>query len=86
MQDFATRFYTMSTTIVQHYDEWAAKNVSVAGTAAGQFLIKSGPDLWRMSRKVGLGWTRAPRWAARSGGVVNGWEGMLMAEVGPRAR
>ncbi|GLC41265.1 hypothetical protein PLESTM_001177800 [Pleodorina starrii] len=50
--DFSTRFYTMTTNIVQHYQEWLAEGIRIADTDAGQFLLKSGPDIFRMSRKI----------------------------------
>ncbi|GLC56222.1 hypothetical protein PLESTB_001081300 [Pleodorina starrii] len=50
--DFFTRFVTFSKEVKQHADEWLASGVPIADTTAGQFIIKSGPDLWRTSRKV----------------------------------
>ncbi|GIL80928.1 hypothetical protein Vretifemale_9880, partial [Volvox reticuliferus] len=51
--DFCTRFYSMAKDVQQHGREWVQDHVDIAGnTTAGQFLIKSGPDLWKASRQV----------------------------------
>lgn len=54
MQDFSTRFYSMATSIVQNHNLWTQQQrLRVAETAPGQFLLKSGPDLFKLSRRVG---------------------------------
>ncbi|KXZ44102.1 hypothetical protein GPECTOR_73g623 [Gonium pectorale] len=50
--DFVTRFYTMARLVEQQWPQWRAAGVRVADTMPGQFLLKSGPDLFRVSRKV----------------------------------
>ncbi|EFJ45177.1 hypothetical protein VOLCADRAFT_94617 [Volvox carteri f. nagariensis] len=52
-QDFSTRFYAMAKEIEQNGLGWVQNRVNIAdNTTAGQFLIKSGPDLWKASRQV----------------------------------
>ncbi|GLC41277.1 hypothetical protein PLESTM_001179000 [Pleodorina starrii] len=50
--DFSTRFVSMARSVEQNLDQWMADNVRIANTPAGQFIIKSGPDLWGATRKV----------------------------------
>ncbi|GLC69162.1 hypothetical protein PLESTF_000796600 [Pleodorina starrii] len=50
--DFSTRFVSMARSVEQNLDKWMADNVRIANTPAGQFIIKSGPDLWGATRKV----------------------------------
>ncbi|GLI60720.1 hypothetical protein VaNZ11_002820, partial [Volvox africanus] len=50
--DFSTRFIAMAKNVEQNLEAWMANNVSIADTIPGQFLIKSGPDLWSATRKV----------------------------------
>ncbi|GIL68039.1 hypothetical protein Vafri_21326 [Volvox africanus] len=50
--DFSTRFYTMATNIVENYELWNNQSIRISSTAAGQFILKSGPNLFRMSRKI----------------------------------
>ncbi|GIL50722.1 hypothetical protein Vafri_6876 [Volvox africanus] len=51
--DFCTRFYAMAKEVQQHGMDWVHNHVDIVGnTTAGQFLIRSGPDLWKASRKV----------------------------------
>ncbi|GIM04869.1 hypothetical protein Vretimale_9356 [Volvox reticuliferus] len=50
--DFATRFYSMAKQVEQLYGEWKQDKAFVADTYAGQFLLKSGPDLFVDSRKI----------------------------------
>ncbi|GIL81355.1 hypothetical protein Vretimale_1070 [Volvox reticuliferus] len=50
--DFSTRFYTMATNIVENYELWSRQAVHISQTTPGQFILKSGPNLFRMSRKI----------------------------------
>ncbi|GLI61040.1 hypothetical protein VaNZ11_003192 [Volvox africanus] len=50
--DFSTRFFTMATNIVENYELWNNQSIRISSTAAGQFILKSGPNLFRMSRKI----------------------------------
>ncbi|GLC41288.1 hypothetical protein PLESTB_001078900 [Pleodorina starrii] len=51
--DFTTRFCVMAKDVEQNGKEWVKNGVAIVdNTTAGQFLIKSGPDLWRASRRV----------------------------------
>ncbi|GIL50716.1 hypothetical protein Vafri_6834 [Volvox africanus] len=50
--DFATRFYSMAKQVEQLYEEWKEEKIFVADSYAGQFLLKSGPDLFVDSRKI----------------------------------
>ncbi|GLI60726.1 hypothetical protein VaNZ11_002824 [Volvox africanus] len=50
--DFATRFYSMAKQVEQLYDQWKEERTFVADSYAGQFLLKSGPDLFIDSRKI----------------------------------
>ncbi|GFR46430.1 hypothetical protein Agub_g8004 [Astrephomene gubernaculifera] len=44
--DFATRFFSMAKTVEQHYAEWLNQSVPIANTVPGQFILKSGPNLF----------------------------------------
>ncbi|GLI60724.1 hypothetical protein VaNZ11_002822 [Volvox africanus] len=51
--DFCTRFYAMAKEVQQNGMDWVNNHVDIVGnTTAGQFLIRSGPDLWKASRKI----------------------------------
>ncbi|GIL50727.1 hypothetical protein Vafri_6878 [Volvox africanus] len=50
--EFSTRFIAMAKSVEQNLETWMVNNVSIADTIPGQFLIKSGPDLWSATRKV----------------------------------
>ncbi|KAG2435420.1 hypothetical protein HYH02_011920 [Chlamydomonas schloesseri] len=50
--DFATRFYSMAKLIEQHCYEWLNETIYVADTDPGQFLLKSGPDLFKATRRI----------------------------------
>ncbi|KAG2494507.1 hypothetical protein HYH03_007275 [Edaphochlamys debaryana] len=50
--DFCTRFYSMARIIEQNGVQWVAEGVVISQTEPGQFLLKSGPDLFRASRQV----------------------------------
>ncbi|GFR46567.1 hypothetical protein Agub_g8160 [Astrephomene gubernaculifera] len=50
--DFSTRFYAMAKNIEQYYEDWVRDGVYIADTAPGQFLLKSGPDVFDVSRKI----------------------------------
>ncbi|KAG2494502.1 hypothetical protein HYH03_007271 [Edaphochlamys debaryana] len=50
--DFFTRFYAMSRVIEQNGMQWVANGVAMSTTGPGQFLLKSGPDLFRASRQI----------------------------------
>ncbi|GLC56209.1 hypothetical protein PLESTB_001080000 [Pleodorina starrii] len=56
--DFSTRFVSMARSVEQNLDQWMADNVRIANTPAGQFIIKSGPDLWGATRKIAQSVTR----------------------------
>ncbi|KAG2494504.1 hypothetical protein HYH03_007272 [Edaphochlamys debaryana] len=50
--DFSTRFYSMARLVAQHGAEWIADGTIVSSTGPGQFLLKSGGDLFRASRLI----------------------------------
>ncbi|PNW87843.1 hypothetical protein CHLRE_01g004124v5 [Chlamydomonas reinhardtii] len=50
--DFSTRFYSMAKSINQHCHEWLNEGIFIADTDPGQFILKSGPDLFRASRRI----------------------------------
>ncbi|KAG2494508.1 hypothetical protein HYH03_007276 [Edaphochlamys debaryana] len=50
--DFCTRFYSMARIIQQNGAKWVAEGVVISRTQPGQFLLKSGPDLFRASRQI----------------------------------
>ncbi|KXZ42914.1 hypothetical protein GPECTOR_111g247 [Gonium pectorale] len=50
--DMATKVYTSSKDIYQNHRVWAAKGVNISSTASGQFLLRSGSDLFNGYRKV----------------------------------
>ncbi|KAG2423147.1 hypothetical protein HXX76_015532 [Chlamydomonas incerta] len=50
--DFSTRFYSMAKLIEQHCYEWLNESIYVGDTDPGQFLLKSGPDLFKASRRI----------------------------------
>ncbi|GLC42489.1 hypothetical protein PLESTB_001103800 [Pleodorina starrii] len=50
--DFATRFYSMAKAIKQMHSAWMEDKQYIADTFAGQFLLKSGPDLFIDTRKM----------------------------------
>ncbi|KXZ42658.1 hypothetical protein GPECTOR_127g536 [Gonium pectorale] len=47
-----TRFYAMAMTVVQNHDEWVAQEIHVADTPAGQYILKTGPELYSGIRKL----------------------------------
>ncbi|EFJ45114.1 hypothetical protein VOLCADRAFT_106127 [Volvox carteri f. nagariensis] len=50
--DFATRFYSMAKQVEQLHSTWVAEKAFIADTYPGQFLLKSGPDLFSDSRRI----------------------------------
>ncbi|KAG2494506.1 hypothetical protein HYH03_007274 [Edaphochlamys debaryana] len=50
--DFTTRFYSMARLVSQHGAEWIANGTLISTTDPGQFLLKSGADLFRASRLI----------------------------------
>ncbi|KXZ50397.1 hypothetical protein GPECTOR_16g570 [Gonium pectorale] len=50
--DFVTRFFTMAKAVHQQYGSWRAVGLPVNESSPGHFLLHSGPDLFRVSRKV----------------------------------
>lgn len=56
----------MAKEVHQQGEEWVMSGVDIVGnTTAGQFLIRSGPDLWRASRKVHRYMRRLLTWLVR---------------------
>ncbi|KXZ55417.1 hypothetical protein GPECTOR_3g69 [Gonium pectorale] len=47
-----TRFYAMTMTVVQNHNEWVAHEIHVADTPSGQYILKTGPELYGGVRKV----------------------------------
>ncbi|GIL80540.1 hypothetical protein Vretimale_16032 [Volvox reticuliferus] len=52
--DLATKVYTSSKDVYQNYKNWSDPtfNISISSTPSGQFLLKSGPDLFTGFRKI----------------------------------
>ncbi|PNW87839.1 hypothetical protein CHLRE_01g003950v5 [Chlamydomonas reinhardtii] len=50
--DFGTRIYSMTKLVQQSGAQWLADGVSFVDQDPGQFLIKSGPDFFRASRRI----------------------------------
>ncbi|KXZ55419.1 hypothetical protein GPECTOR_3g70 [Gonium pectorale] len=47
-----TRFYAMSMRIVQDFSKWADQGIHLMDTDAGQYVIKTGPDLYSGVKKA----------------------------------
>ncbi|KAG2423149.1 hypothetical protein HXX76_015534 [Chlamydomonas incerta] len=50
--DFGTRIYSMTKLVEQNGAKWLEENASFVDQDPGQFLIKSGPDFFRASRRI----------------------------------
>ncbi|GFR44799.1 hypothetical protein Agub_g6134 [Astrephomene gubernaculifera] len=50
--DMATKVYMASKDVYQNYEGWAEAGVNISSTSSGQFLLKSGPDLFNGFRNV----------------------------------
>ncbi|KXZ45666.1 hypothetical protein GPECTOR_52g64 [Gonium pectorale] len=50
--DFGTEFYNSAKEVVQSFTDMVAEGIPISATPEGQFIIKSGPDLWKASRKA----------------------------------
>ncbi|EFJ43613.1 hypothetical protein VOLCADRAFT_96265 [Volvox carteri f. nagariensis] len=50
--DLATKVYTSSKDVYQNYREWNRTQVNISTTPSGQFLLKSGPELFNGFRKI----------------------------------
>ncbi|GIL60368.1 hypothetical protein Vafri_14969 [Volvox africanus] len=50
--DLATKVYTSSKDVYQNYKNWSDVNINISSTPSGQFLLKSGSDLFTGFRKV----------------------------------
>ncbi|KAG2495534.1 hypothetical protein HYH03_006477 [Edaphochlamys debaryana] len=50
--DMATKVFTSAKDVYQNYEKWKATGVNISSTPAGQFLLKSGADLFTNYRMV----------------------------------
>ncbi|GFR46561.1 hypothetical protein Agub_g8153, partial [Astrephomene gubernaculifera] len=50
--ELSARFYAMAKSIQQYHGDWVREGVYIADTHPGQFLLRSGPDLFQALHKI----------------------------------